>query len=237
MAIEHVFVVNNTSIIPDEVLAHRIGLIPIHADPRKFDYATGQESTDVNTIVFELQAKCSKRTGASKDADPLDKFENSSVYSSSIKWVPQGSQAEVFQDEPLHPVLGDILVAKLRPGQELELELHAVKGIGREHAKWSPVCMQLIFDALYLFLAVSYYRLLPKITLKEPILGEDAVKFAQCFPNGVVEVMEEGGQKRALVKNARKDTVSRECLRHPEFADKVILSREHNHFICTLLVI
>jgi DNA-directed RNA polymerase I and III subunit RPAC1 len=144
MAIEHVFVVNNTSIIPDEVLAHRLGLIPILADPRKFDTTTtGQESTDVNTIVFELHAKCSPRSGVSKDADPAEKYENSSVYSSAIRWVPQGSQAEVFQDEPIRPVLDDILVAKLRPGQELELELHAVKGTGREHAKWSPVCTQL----------------------------------------------------------------------------------------------
>jgi hypothetical protein len=37
MAIEHVFVFNNTSIIADEVLAHRLGLIPIYADPGQFD--------------------------------------------------------------------------------------------------------------------------------------------------------------------------------------------------------
>lgn len=34
VAIEHVFMVNNTSIIQDEVLAHRMGLIPIKVDPR-----------------------------------------------------------------------------------------------------------------------------------------------------------------------------------------------------------
>jgi len=38
MAIEKVFVYNNTSIIQDEVLAHRLGLIPIKADPRMFEY-------------------------------------------------------------------------------------------------------------------------------------------------------------------------------------------------------
>lgn len=58
IAIESVFVINNTSIIPDEVLAHRLGLVPIHADARKFDYLAG-EPTDVNTIVFELREKCS----------------------------------------------------------------------------------------------------------------------------------------------------------------------------------
>ena len=38
MAIEKVFIYNNTSIIQDEVLAHRLGLIPIKADPRLFEY-------------------------------------------------------------------------------------------------------------------------------------------------------------------------------------------------------
>src|SRR5438552_6180900 len=36
MAIETVFVFNNTSIIQDEVLSHRLGLIPIKADPGRF---------------------------------------------------------------------------------------------------------------------------------------------------------------------------------------------------------
>lgn len=33
----------------------------------------------------------------------------------------------------------DILVAKMRPGQQIEASCHAVKGIGRDHAKFSPV--------------------------------------------------------------------------------------------------
>ena len=37
MAIEKVFINNNTSIIQDEVLAHRLGLVPIKADPRGFN--------------------------------------------------------------------------------------------------------------------------------------------------------------------------------------------------------
>lgn len=38
MAIEKVFIYNNTSIVQDEVLAHRLGLIPIKADPRLFEF-------------------------------------------------------------------------------------------------------------------------------------------------------------------------------------------------------
>lgn len=38
MAFDRVFMFNNTSIIQDEVLAHRLGLLPIRADPRLFEF-------------------------------------------------------------------------------------------------------------------------------------------------------------------------------------------------------
>jgi len=38
MAIERVYIANNTSLVQDEVLAHRLGLIPIAADPELFEY-------------------------------------------------------------------------------------------------------------------------------------------------------------------------------------------------------
>lgn len=53
MAIEKVFIYNNTSIIQDEVLAHRLGLIPIKADPRLFEYRnTGTSSLSLHLSVF-----------------------------------------------------------------------------------------------------------------------------------------------------------------------------------------
>lgn len=42
MAIEKVLIANNTSVIIDEVLSHRMGLIPIAADPRLFEYLSGK---------------------------------------------------------------------------------------------------------------------------------------------------------------------------------------------------
>lgn len=38
MAIESVYMYDNTSVVQDEVLAHRLGLVPIRADPEEFDY-------------------------------------------------------------------------------------------------------------------------------------------------------------------------------------------------------
>lgn len=52
MAVEKVLVYNNTSIVQDEILAHRLGLIPIHADPRLFEYRNQGEGLR-NEIVGE----------------------------------------------------------------------------------------------------------------------------------------------------------------------------------------
>ncbi|GMH58604.1 hypothetical protein TrRE_jg5477, partial [Triparma retinervis] len=57
VAIEIVYIDNNTSITHDEVLSHRLGLIPLDIDPEEFEEydsrVTGDEGTnDFNTAVF-----------------------------------------------------------------------------------------------------------------------------------------------------------------------------------------
>uniref|UniRef100_A0A673VWH1 DNA-directed RNA polymerases I and III subunit RPAC1 n=1 Tax=Salmo trutta TaxID=8032 RepID=A0A673VWH1_SALTR len=164
MAVEKVFIYNNTSIIQDEILAHRLGLIPIKADPRLFEYrnAGDEEGTEIDTIQLQLKIKCTRNLRATKDsADPRELYLNHMVYSKDMKWVPIGNQADVFADIDIGPVHGDILLAQLRPGQELDIVMHCVKGIGQDHAKFSPV-------------ATASYRLLPEITLMETVEGEKA---------------------------------------------------------------
>ena len=51
MAIEKVHVYNNTSVIQDEVLAHRLGLIPLKADPSKFKYKANRNLEDILFIL------------------------------------------------------------------------------------------------------------------------------------------------------------------------------------------
>lgn len=108
-------------------------------------------------------------------------------------------------------------------------------------------------------MATASYRLLPDITLLEPVEGEAAEELSQCFSPGVIEVQEvqgevlvpsrqgkllslqarhEGvilfslGKKVARVANARLDTFSREIFRHEKLKKAVRLARVRDHYIC-----
>jgi len=91
--------------------------------------------------VFERDCGCGSSTGCeycrvefrlkirNLDQEVLD------VTSKDIRHVSQhGLQ--------VHPadLDGPILILKLRKGQEIDITARARKGVGKEHAKWTPVC-------------------------------------------------------------------------------------------------
>lgn len=69
-----------------------------------------------------------------------------------------GNQKDMFTSEMVGPVHDDILLAKLRPGHELDIKLHAMKGIGRDHAKFSPVGMSIHYKSQIKFTHLIIFR-------------------------------------------------------------------------------
>ncbi len=337
MALEYVYMWNNTGLIHDEVLSHRLGLIPLNVDPRHFDdfgIDTDEEgnlaATDRNTIVFRLNVMCgrnakedekirkkmeskwkaeglvsgydvaeaqkegSKATPASsnsgdaegeveknkKDEEELepsvmnlsisdcaaaDAVASSNnitattpidsphrpftrhVYTRDLLWAPQGDQLSLFPlasssgavgsgsvGGGIRPLHEDILIAKLRPGQVIELEAHARKGVGKDHAKFSPV-------------ATASYRLLPHVEILKPIYDELAEELVNWYEPGVFQCVptnEEDddsddavadGRKqhrvKAVVSNPYACTMSRNFMRNPVLKESIKMSRIPNHFI------
>ncbi|KAF7359200.1 RPOLD domain-containing protein [Mycena sanguinolenta] len=220
ICIENVYVYNNTSVVADEILAHRIGLIPLNVDPKTMDMRVDDdESTDRNTIVFDLKLECTRKKDAPKDSTVASElYNNHELLSGHLVWQPAGEQAEVFSKNPPAPTNPNIVLAKLRPGQGVEITLHAVKGVGKDHAKFSPV-------------ATASYRLLPNIVIKKPIPPHLAEKFQKCFSPGVINIDPRTKTVTVDEHNKRNDSVSREVLRHPEFDGYVELSRVRDHFL------
>lgn len=109
-----------------------------------------------------------------------------------------------------------ILLVKLVEGQAIDLTVYCAKGIGRDHAKWSPV-------------ATATYRILPRITFKKSLTEEQAKELVQTCPLGVYEIEDD---KTVTAKYPRKCTVCRECIRKPGWEDMIALGRVRDHFIC-----
>jgi len=178
-----------------------------------------EQATDRNTVVFEIKLTCERNPHAPKGStDPGELYINHELKSSDLTWKPAGEQAEVFASNPPASTNPDIVLAKLRPGQQVHMEVHAVKGVGKDHAKFTPV-------------ATASYRLLPYVTLKKPIPPENADLFKSCFCPGVVQVDPVTKMVSIDEDNLRRDSVSREVLRHPEFADSVELDRVRDFFL------
>lgn len=216
MAIEKVHIYNNTSIIQDEVFSHRLGLIPLKADPRLFEMKSaevGDQGTEKDTLEFELKVKCKKNVSEDKEG-----FTDRCVYSKHIKWIPKENQKSWIANDP-GPMEGDILLNKLLPGHELDMKLYAYKGIGKDHAKFSPV-------------ATAFYRLLPEIILNEEITGERAERLKSCFSPGVIKLT--GSNNKAEVTDARYDQCSRNVLRYDDLKEAVTLNKVRDHFIFTV---
>lgn len=111
LAIDTVEFICNDSVLYDEVLAHRLGLLPLKMD-KTF------------TPIEECTCKgkgCAKCTASLslKAAGPC------TAYSKNLKGK-------------IKPVYGDMPIVILQKGQELELIAQARLGKGKTHAKFSP---------------------------------------------------------------------------------------------------
>lgn len=255
VALEHIYMWNNTSLIHDEVLAHRLGLVPINVDARLFDETEeGEDATDRNTVVFQLKVSCPLKPPAKKKGDKSMDLEvtieeeilnnnpdldraafaaakkeaietpgrpyTKHVYSKDFVWMPQGDQEDRFPNG-IRPVHDDILLAKLRPGQEIELEAHGRRGDGKDHAKFSPV-------------ATACYRLYTEVELLEPVYDELAEELAHLYEPGVFELVPSkvaGKRVEAKVCNPYACTMSRNYMRNPILEKAVRMRRIPRHFI------
>ncbi len=122
MTIEDIFYFDNSSLVSDEILAHRLGLTPL--------------KTDLDTYILPEDCDCESDLGCPKcravlTMDVEAEGETITVYS-----------GDLTPDDPeTTPAKEGIPLVKLAPGQAVRFEAYAQLGQGKTHVKWSPVSM------------------------------------------------------------------------------------------------
>ena len=119
MAIDTVDFNKNSSVLYDEMIAHRLGLVPIKTDIKTYGL------TKDCTCKGEGCAKCQVQLTLSVKADKPMWVYASDMKSKDPKVIPV-------------PALGQIPLVKLQKDQELEFVATARLGTGNSHAKHTP---------------------------------------------------------------------------------------------------
>lgn len=117
MAIEDVEFRKNFSVLYDEIIAHRLGLLVLRTDLKSYNLPEMCKCKGAGCQSCQL--KLTLKAVAKKDRY---------VYASELK----------SSDQRVKPVYPNTLIVKLLKGQRLELEATAVLGKGKQHVKWSP---------------------------------------------------------------------------------------------------
>ena len=127
MAIDDVVILENSSVMFDELVAHRLGLIPL--------------KTDLNRYNLPEDCDCKSALGCSKcrvllvlDAEATDR----------VRTITSGDL--VSEDPESRPISDSIPIVKLAPGQKVKLEAYARLGRGSEHAKWQPTSASVLIE-------------------------------------------------------------------------------------------
>jgi len=117
-AIDTVDIIENTSVLPDEGLAHRLGLVPIKTDLTRFNEPASCE--------------CQSEIGCSNCKvmlvlDSGDSDVTKTIFTDEL----------TSEDDSVKPISDKIPIVQLAPGQKVKVECYARLGRGREHAKWN----------------------------------------------------------------------------------------------------
>ena len=119
MAIEEVVILENQSPLFDEIIAHRLGLVPLRTPLDQ--YTLPEDCTCEGAGCHLCQAGFTMEIEAPEDG----------FIATTGDLKPQ--------DPETVPVSENIPIAKLAKGQRIVVEAYARLGTGSDHAKWQPV--------------------------------------------------------------------------------------------------
>ena len=126
-AVDTVDIIENSSVLPDEGLAHRLGLIPL--------------TTDLSRFNEPSKCECGSETGCSNCRVMLVLDSGDSDVTRTLL-----SNELSSEDDSIKPISDKIPIVQLAPGQRIKLECYARLGRGTEHAKWNSANISTLTD-------------------------------------------------------------------------------------------
>ena len=126
-AIDTVDIIENSSVLPDEGLAHRLGLIPIKTDLTRFNEPS--------------KCDCQSESGCSNCRVMLVLDSGDSDVTRTIL-----SNELSSEDDSIKPTSDKISIVQLTQGQRIKVECYARLGRGTEHAKWNSANISTLTD-------------------------------------------------------------------------------------------
>eukprot|EP00758_Cryptobia_borreli_P003663 Tbor_TRINITY_DN3898_c0_g1::TRINITY_DN3898_c0_g1_i1::g.5560::m.5560/K03027/RPC40, POLR1C; DNA-directed RNA polymerases I and III subunit RPAC1 len=265
MAFDRILIEKNDGVVLDELLSHRIGMLPLVAPVDAFKFisvfdvlGSGAGHTTGGMPLPTVEGTSGAGGLRLQCPDPskmlmfeLDVVGDRSkaitvVYSSQLKWVPlpNSPQTSWKEGEDVYVVHGDVPLAKLGPGQRIQLKAFAIKGIGKSHTKWSPAsaCFYRFNVQIRIDNAVLRSAVAAKMAAEREGKGdgdddvgklsdfEARVRLEQdrllCMCPGVFGTQEKDGIREVVVVNPSKCTMSRNCLHDEIFEDAVTIYKE-----------
>ena len=126
-AIDTVDIIENSSVLPDEGLAHRLGLIPL--------------TTDLSRFNEQSKCECQSETGCSNCKVMLVLDSGDTDVTKTVLSNEMSSE-----DDSIKPVSDKIALVQLAPNQRIKVECYARLGRGTEHAKWNSANISTLTD-------------------------------------------------------------------------------------------
>jgi len=117
-AVDDVIIIENSSVLPDEGVAHRLAMMPLKSDLERF--------------IEPSACDCHSELGCSRCRVLLMLDSGSSDTTRTI------TSSEISsEDEVVKPISPNIPIVALAPSQKLKVEAYARLGRGSNHAKWN----------------------------------------------------------------------------------------------------
>ncbi|KAF8885421.1 DNA-directed RNA polymerase [Mucidula mucida] len=151
IAIDLVEIQTNLTVLPDEFIAHRLGMVPLVStncdEAMKYNRDCNCISfCDYCSIRLELDVRCDEAVTMDITSNHLEV-----VAHQEDSMLESGDELSKRSHDFGHPVgkgvagVPPVLLCKIRKGQSLKMTCIAKKGIAKEHAKWSP-CSAVSFE-------------------------------------------------------------------------------------------